>query len=402
MGPEGLRILLVGTGRNWSRAVHAAAKAVGLDAPEAVASGREAIDRIVRAARPYSHVLVQPGASDGLIGELHGLTAGDPGCTTAMTLLGAPRRKTARIPRIARPDRRSVAAALAPRVASGAGASLGAMDVSDALARSMIELRFQPIVRLADGACVGFEALARLDHPAHGLLPPVRFVPQLEGAGLGGDLTRAVAARVMAELAGTTLGRQELPVAVNVPLDVILDPGRMAALDAVRAASGVRPERIILELTESRPVTDLPGLRGALEWLRAAGYGVALDDLSPAMPHASELLGLPFTAVKLDMAVIRNRHRTDGAAFLRRAIDAARANGAAVVAEGVEDEATWRGLAELGVDQVQGFLIARPLPASAVPVWLQVWPERRPQSGASGAGAAGAGALRGAPDQASR
>ena len=230
MGPDGLRILLVGTGRNWSRAVHAAAKAVGFEAPEAVASGREAIDRIVRAARPYSHVLVQPGASDGLLGELHGLTAGDPGSKTALTLLGTPRRKMARIPRIARPDRRSVAAALSHRVATGAGAAVGldAIDVSDALARSMIEVRFQPIVRLADGTCVGLEALARLNHPAYGLLQPVRFVPQIEGAGLGGDLTRAVAARVMAELAGTALGRQDLSVAFNVPLDVILDPGRMA------------------------------------------------------------------------------------------------------------------------------------------------------------------------------
>ncbi len=395
MRPDGLRILLVGTGRNWSRAVHAAAKAIELDALDSVTSGREAINRIVTAPRPYSHVLVQPNASDGLIDELHGLTAGEPGSSTALTLLGARRRKVARIPRIPRPDRRSVAAALSHTSAADhlAPADLEDLDVLDALARSMIEVRFQPIVRLSDGVCAGLEALARLNHPAHGVLPPNRFVPRIEDAGRSGDLTRAVAARVIAELAGTALREQPLTVALNVPLDVIMDRSRMRALDAVRAAANVPRERIVIELTESRPpIGDLGDLRCALERLRGAGYGVALDDLSPAMPHPFALLDLPFTAVKLDGHVIRNRHKAEVAAFLRRAIGAAKANGATVIAEGIEDAATWHDLGGLEVDQVQGFLVSRPLPAAAVPVWLRTWPGRRAQDCA----------LRGAPDQTSR
>lgn len=400
MRPEGLRILLVGAGRNWSEAVHAAAKAIGLDALDAVASGREAIGRIVTAEQPYSHVLVQASASDSLLDELHGLTSGEPGSNTALTLLGASQRILARTPRIARPDRRSVAAALRPRktAAGQVPPEIHDLDFPDAFARSMIEVRFQPIVRVADGACVCLEALARLNHPAHGVLPPIRFVPQIEGAGLGGDLTRAMTSLVLAELTGTALRSRELTVALNVPLDVILDPSRMAGLDAMRATAGVPRERIVLELTESRPVSDLPGLSRAIERLRGAGYGVAIDDLSPCMPLPFALLDLPFSAVKLDIAVIRDMHRRDGAVFLVEAIRAAKAGGATVVAEGVEDEATWRGLAELGVDQVQGFMVSRPLPAAALPVWLQTWPERRPQL----PGALRAGALRGTPDQTSR
>ncbi len=395
MRPEDFRILLVGAGRNWSKTVHAAAKAVGLDALDAVASGREAIGRIVTAERPYSHVLVQASASDGLLDELHGLTSGEPGSSTALILLGASRRMLSRIPQIALPDARSVAEALRPRKTAIAGVSpeIDDIDFPDAFARSMIEVRFQPIVRLADGACVCLEALARLNHPTHGVLPPIRFVPQIEDAGLGGDLTRAMTSLVVAELAGTALRAQELTVALNVPLDVILDPGRMAGLDAMRATAGVPRERIVLELTESRPVSDLPGLSRAIERLRVAGYGVAIDDLSPGMPHPFALLNLPFSAVKLDIAVIRDMHLRDGAVFLVEAIRAAKASGATVVAEGVEDEATWHGLADLGVDQVQGFMVSRALPAAALPVWLQTWPERRPQL---------AGTLRGMPDQTSR
>ncbi len=394
MPPPGLRILLVGTGRNWSRAVRAGAEAIGLESLETVVSGREAIGRIITAERPYSHVLLQPDASDGLTDDLHGLTSGEPGSSTAFVLLGPPHRPHARMPSIARSDTRSVAATLRGRKRGTPGGQAGDMlDVLDALARSMIETRYQPIVRMGDGACVSLEALARLNHPARGMLPPMCFVQQIERAGRGGELTSAVARSALAGLAMPFVAATCLTVAVNVPLDVILDEAAMGALDVERAEAGVERDRLVFELTESRPVEDLDGLRQTVGRLRDRGYGVAIDDIGPAVPHYAALLGMPFSAVKLDGRLMRDVEGPDAAAFIDTAVAAARKHGAKVVAEGIEDAACWARAAALGIDQAQGFLIARPLPPAALPVWLETWPDRRAQL---------PGMLRGTPDQTSR
>jgi EAL domain-containing protein (putative c-di-GMP-specific phosphodiesterase class I) len=166
----------------------------------------------------------------------------------------------------------------------------------------------------------------------------------------------------------------------------------MTRLDAQCAAAGVRPDQIIVELTESRPVEDLAALRRSIERVRQGGYGLAIDDLGPSVPHHAALLRMPFTAVKLDIDVIRDMHAEDGRAFLLDTIDAARANGMTIIAEGVEDRDTWRRLEACGVDHAQGFLISRPLPAAALPIWLDAWTGRRAQL---------AQALRGEPDHTS-
>ncbi|HST75393.1 MAG TPA: EAL domain-containing protein, partial [Acetobacteraceae bacterium] len=185
---------------------------------------------------------------------------------------------------------------------------------------------------------------------------------------------------------------RDLTIALNFPLDVVLVPETMARLDAQCAGVGVRPEQIIVELTESRPAEDLAALRRSIERLRAGGYGLAIDDLGPSVPHHAALLRMPFTTVKLDIEVIRDMHEADGRAFLLDTIDTARAQGMTIIAEGVEDRDTWRRLEARGVDHAQGFLISRPLPAAALPIWLDAWAGRRAQL---------AQALRGEPDHTS-
>ena len=380
MQPTGLRILLVSTSRDWIKAVHAASDAVGADALDFVASGREAMARIVTSALPYSHLLVQPSGSEGLLPTLHGLASGEVGSDTALLLLGAPKRPVAQVPVISRPSKRSIIEALGPHEgARRASRPTGAetLDLVDALAHSMIEARYQPVVRIADGACICLEALARLNHPTRGMFSPIDFVPRAEEAGLAGELTAAVASHAWAELAGPLLSHRDLTIALNLPLALVIAPDAMVRLGAQRDAAGIRPEQIVIELTESRPVSDLRGLQRSVMRLRREGYGVAIDDLGPAVPHYAALLEMPFTAVKLDIDVIRNMREKAGSAFLFAAIAAAKANGLTIVAEGVEDRQTWDRLADLGVDEVQGFLVSRPLPAAALPVWLDAWPSRR-------------------------
>jgi EAL domain-containing protein (putative c-di-GMP-specific phosphodiesterase class I) len=369
MRPNGLRILLVGTSRSWERAVHAAAAMVGAAAVEVVATGCAAVRRLVTARPGYTHVLAQPGAAGHLLEDLHALTSGEPGAESALVLLGPVRGSPPHVPRIARPNALALSAQLrrGNRRPRAPAARAEGFDVARAIKNCMVRVRYQPIIRVADGACVGLEALARLHHPARGTLAPLRFIRQVENSGLAFQLASKVTARVLSKLAGGALRGRDVTVAINVPLDLLLDPQTMRTLNACCAEAGVAHGQLVLELTERLPVTNLERLRRAVTRLRKAGYGVAIDDLGPWMPNHAALLRMPFSAVKLDIEVVRDWHGAAGGAFLRDALEAARVGGITVIAEGVEDDATWRGLAELGVDQVQGFLISRPLPPAALP-----------------------------------
>jgi EAL domain-containing protein (putative c-di-GMP-specific phosphodiesterase class I) len=166
-------------------------------------------------------------------------------------------------------------------------------------------------------------------------------------------------------------------VALNVPLDVLVGPDALHRLEADRTAAGLPARQVVIELTESRVVSDLRQLARVVEQLRRAGYGVALDDLGPAMPRYEALLDIPFTAVKLDKTIVMRGGGEDAAAaFVARIIGAAKARGLKVVVEGVEDMRTWHRVRNAGADLAQGFLIGRPLPASALPAWAAAWGAR--------------------------
>jgi EAL domain-containing protein (putative c-di-GMP-specific phosphodiesterase class I) len=251
-------------------------------------------------------------------------------------------------------------------------------DIQASLTGVMIETRYQPIVRLADRKPVAVEVLARMNHPARGTLLPHLFVPQMEDAGLASALTEAVTRRAFADLVSPSLVPYGLEIALNFPLDVLLVPQAMVLLDAQRRIAGIEAEQVIIELTESRPVEDVPGLRRAIERLRAAGYGVVIDDIQPTVPQLRALMELPFTGVKLDKDLVQLL--ADDAKlrdFTLGIVGSAKLRGLTVTAEGVEDVAAWDRLVGLGVDMAQGFLIARPLLAVAVPVWLRRWSKRR-------------------------
>ena len=247
-------------------------------------------------------------------------------------------------------------------------------ELRAALAAGLLEMRYQPIVRLDTGAPVGLEALARLNHPVLGIMLPGVFVPQIEDAGLAAELTDRVAGTAFADMAGAALAPLGLPIGVNLPLDVLLVPAALERFDAQRRTAGLEPGQIVIELTESQPVTDIAGLRRATERVRAAGYGAVIDDIAPSVPLIAELMDLPFTGLKLDKAVVQAVSGSQTArAFATGTIAAAVSHGLTVIAEGVEDRATWGRMRAMGAHQAQGFLVARPLLAAEVPGWLAGW-----------------------------
>ena len=269
---------------------------------------------------------------------------------------------------------RSVAEALMATSLLPSGPAMDLTELRAALTGAMIETRYQPIVRVTDRRPVGLEALARLNHPERGQLSPDRFVPQIEGAGLAGELTSVVSAIAFADLAGPFLSGRGLRMSVNFPLDVLLHPAALDRLEEQRITAGLAADSIIIELTESRPVDDIPMLRRSLERLRGLGYGAAIDDVGPAVPHLAPLLELPFTSLKLDKVLVQDVLVSDEVRrFLDKTVGQAKAHGFTVVAEGVETDAVWNDMRDMGVDEIQGFLAARPLPVAGVPIWWNAW-----------------------------
>jgi EAL domain-containing protein (putative c-di-GMP-specific phosphodiesterase class I) len=252
-----------------------------------------------------------------------------------------------------------------------AGAELG-----PALAGAVLEPRYQPVVRMSDAACLGVEALARLRHPGQGLIPPARFIPRLEAAGLAPALTEAMAGHALEALARGACAGSSLTVALNFPLDLVLAPETPARFAARCAAAAVDPARIVVELTESRQVDDIPRLRRAVERFRDAGLVVVVDDLSPSIPCHRALLDLPFSGVKLDAGVVRRLDSAASSRFVGEVLAIAARRDLTVTAEGVEGRPVWDALRARGVQRAQGFLISRPLPARALPPWLAAWPAR--------------------------
>lgn len=369
----------------WNSAIHAAASTLSNVRVEDAGSARGAVRRLAARGSWYTHILVEPSFAGDMLPVLVSLSSGEPGSGTALVVVGD---QTGWPMKSAYPNTRFVVTAtanwlsdaLAASDDSNAGtpdADLSVSAMRAAISDQRITTRYQPIVRLTDRVPLCLEVLARLDHAERGTLPPDLFVPQMEQAGLAWPLTQTVIRRAFAEWGDGKLAEIGLSLAVNFPLDVLLVPSALTWLEAQREVAGIPASSIVIELTESQPVTELAGLAEAAARLRALGYGLAIDDVGPHTREYRALLDLPFTALKLDKNLVREAPMDDAIQyFLLDTLKLARRAGLRIVAEGIRDAATWHRMASLGVDQAQGYLVGRPLPAEAVPLWLLDWRER--------------------------
>ena len=373
MYPSGqTQLLLVSSDPRWGEAVESATSGRS-DLAVSACDARSALVRLAGGDH-VSHLLVEERCAGGLLDELIELAAAHADRSTRLVILGGPPREDSQaVPEIdAAAVRRALCRASPDRTSPAR--SVHATDLHDALSVPLIGAHYQPIVRLLDRSPVALEVLARMRHPAHGTLLPNRFVPQMEDAGLAGPLTRLVCPLAFADLTAPPLLQSGLGITLNFPLDVLLCPHALDTLDAQREAAGVAATQVVVELTESRPVENVAELGRALERLRARGYGAAIDDAGPAVPDLAPLLDMPFTCLKLDKAIIQgSEHSAEALDFLQRTAAAAQARGMRVIAEGIESGTVWDLMLSLGLDEAQGFFVARPLPATAVPVWLEAW-----------------------------
>ncbi len=246
------------------------------------------------------------------------------------------------------------------------------MALREALASGAIGVAFQPKLAAGGSIVTGVEALARWTHPALGAISPAEFVPLAEAAGLMGPLTSTVLRQALTACKGWQRRAGRVGVAVNVSADTILDPSFVTEVAAILTSINISPDLLTLELTEGVVVNDPELAAQRLAEMRALGVKISVDDFGTGYSSLTYLKGLPVDEVKIDKGFVDNISKDAGdRAVVRAVVDIAHTLGLRVVAEGVEHAAQGNLLEQLGVDELQGFLHARPMAAIDMAQWLR-------------------------------
>ncbi|HZE41984.1 MAG TPA: bifunctional diguanylate cyclase/phosphodiesterase [Stackebrandtia sp.] len=234
-----------------------------------------------------------------------------------------------------------------------------------------VELYYQPQVHLSTGEVVGVEALLRYTDPVQGEVDAGELIALAEHSAVMRILTYRVLDEAVAQLARWRADGVDLRVAVNVSVRDLHAPDFCEYIAHCLARHDVPAHSLQLEITESALMADPRRVVTTLKNLEAQGISLSLDDFGTGFSSMKHLRSLQVSEVKIDKSfVLGMREEPDAASIVKSIIELGRALGLRVVAEGVEDEATWKRLVTLGCDTGQGWFHARPMPAAALEGWL--------------------------------
>jgi diguanylate cyclase (GGDEF)-like protein len=240
----------------------------------------------------------------------------------------------------------------------------------------LLQLQFQPKFRLSDNRIAGVEALLRWCDPEHGDISPTRFIEIAEDSGLIIDIGAWVANAACRYLRSWLDRDCAVPIAINVSAKELLygDPARV--VEEAAAAHGVPASLIEIEITESLLLKDSTAVRGALERLRALGCKIALDDFGTGYSSLAYITRFPPDRIKIDKSFVLNvDHSASDAAIANAILSLAASLNLTVTAEGVERTGQLEWLRSRGCQEVQGFLLSRPLSAAVLEQQYLLRPE---------------------------
>ena len=244
-------------------------------------------------------------------------------------------------------------------------------ELRRAIERDELVLHYQPKVEAGSGHLLGVEALVRWEHPLHGIVAPGDFIPLAERTGLIAPLTHYVLDMALRQCQAWLREGRELAMAVNVSARRLLDLSFPDEVAALLATWDVPARLLIIEITESTIMTDPVHAMEILGRLNGMGVQISIDDFGTGYSSMSYLKSLPVDELKIDRSFVS--HMTSSspdAVIVRSTVDLGRNLGLRVVAEGVEDLATWDELKMLGCDAIQGYHVSRPLPPADLILWL--------------------------------
>jgi diguanylate cyclase (GGDEF)-like protein len=243
------------------------------------------------------------------------------------------------------------------------------LDLRKALAGGEFELFYQPLVRVQTRRVSGFEALIRWHHPVRGLVSPGEFIPFAEEIGLVTRLDEWVLRAACREAAAWP---EKVNVAVNLSAAHFRDGAVIAAVAAALADSGLRPDRLEIEITESMMIENSESALASLHQLRNLGVRISMDDFGTGYSSLGYLRNFRFDKIKIDQSFIRELvTRSDSIAIIRAVTSLCGSLGMATTAEGVETEEQMAALVQERCTEAQGFLFSRPCPASEIPALLR-------------------------------
>jgi EAL domain-containing protein (putative c-di-GMP-specific phosphodiesterase class I) len=249
-------------------------------------------------------------------------------------------------------------------------------DLRRAITDGSLAIWLQPKVSLRDGRVTGAEALVRWVHPERGMIMPDDFIPVAEHSGLITPLTMTVLRQSLQACEAWRRAGESLGIAVNLSPRSLLEPDFVEEVARALAAVEVPASAVTFEITESSLMADPERAIQALQRLRDLGVRLSIDDLGTGYSSLAYLQRLPVDEIKIDRSFLQRADLDaldDSVAIIGAIVDLGHRLGREVVAEGVEDEASWATLRNLGCDSAQGYWMSRPMPTEDFLPWLETW-----------------------------
>jgi diguanylate cyclase (GGDEF)-like protein len=245
-------------------------------------------------------------------------------------------------------------------------------ELREGISRGELVLHYQPKLSVGSGEVVGVEALVRWRHPERGLIPPDEFIELAERTDVIGALTMNVLRMALGQVASWRRVGIRLPVAVNLPAQMLLDRDLPGDVSSLLARFGLSADNLVLEITEGSLIHDPHRSAQILDTLSGMGVRIAIDDFGTGYSSLAWLKRFPVDEIKVDRSFVTDLVTDESdAAIVRSTIELGRSLGVLVVAEGVETVEVLEQLAAYGCDVAQGFLISRPVPAAQLVTWFR-------------------------------
>jgi diguanylate cyclase len=253
-------------------------------------------------------------------------------------------------------------------------------DLRRALERRQLQLYYQPKVDGTSGHIHGVEALLRWNHPERGQVSPAVFIPLAERFNLINALGNWVLDEACRQMRAWADDGLRMRVAINLSVHQLREEDLVERIDQALRRNHLDPSQLLCEITESVAMEDIKSTQRAFDGLARIGVFLSIDDFGTGYSSLSYLRQMPASQLKIDRSFVSDLEKSkDAKAIVSAVIRLAHELGLRVVAEGVETAGQRDILVALGCDELQGFFLARPMPADV----LQAWTEGRKPEGAA-------------------
>ncbi|GAA5317442.1 MAG: EAL domain-containing response regulator [Candidatus Pelagadaptatus aseana] len=260
----------------------------------------------------------------------------------------------------------------------GPGAMVFADELQSAILNDDISVYFQPQVSVTDGRIIGVEALARWKHPEKGWIPPNVFIGIAEKYDMIQEITDIVFQKSINEAAHLRSLGFDITVSINFSAQVLSSLELPEVLSETISSSGLEPNHVVIEVTESTLAEDMNVTLDILTRMRLKGFGLSIDDFGTGFSSMEQLRQIPFTELKIDRSFVHQSSENQASrAILESSISLAKRLNISSVAEGVETDEDWNLITELGCDNAQGYYTAKPMPANEFIAWSKEYANSR-------------------------